>query len=59
MGLGDRQGILNARFVLVRIDVRVGEDAGDRNVAAAELFGDIPVEIFGGDDRNHPCSGGC
>ena len=34
----------------MRILVRVVEDAGDRDLAAADLPGDVAIKVFGGDD---------
>ena len=36
----------------MRVLVGIGENADDRDVAAADLARDIAVEILGGDDRD-------
>ena len=47
---GERLGGLGARLEQMRILVRIAEDAGHRDVVAADLAGDVAVEILGGDD---------
>ncbi|EAY63849.1 Periplasmic solute binding protein [Burkholderia cenocepacia PC184] len=46
----ERAGRLRARFEQVRVLIGIAEDAGDRDVAAADLRRDVAVEILRGDD---------
>ena len=49
-GVGQRLRGLRARLEEMRILIRIGQDAGDRNIGAADLGGDVAIEILGRDD---------
>ena len=46
IGLGDGLGVVHVRFVFVRIDIRVREDTRHGDLIAADLFGNVSVEIL-------------
>ena len=50
LGVGERLGGLRARLEQMRVLVRIGEDAGHGDIVAADLAGDVAIEILGGDD---------
>ena len=50
LGVGQRLGGLGARLEQMRVLVGIGQDAGDGDIGAADLGGDVALEILGGDD---------
>jgi hypothetical protein len=47
IGFGYSLGVVHVRLVFVRIDIRVREDTGHADLIAADLFGNVSVEVFG------------
>ena len=54
----ERSGGLGAGLEQMRVDVGVGENACHRDVAAADLIGDVAVEILRGDDFDGSANAG-
>ena len=52
--LGDGLGVVDARFVFVRIDIGIRQDARHLDPIAADLLGDVSVEILRRHDPDFP-----
>ena len=50
LGVGERLGGLGARLEQMRVLVGIGQDAGDGYVGAADLRGEVAIEVLRGDD---------